>query len=62
MTPLPSGGEGLGALCEGLATGVPALVILNLSATGLTDDHIPALRALSQVSDHGVSVTTFNTT
>ena len=45
-----SGGEGLGALCEGLAMGAPALVILNLSATGLTSDHVPALRALSHVS------------
>ncbi len=44
-----SGGDGLGALCEGLATGAPALRILNLAACGLTEDHVPALHALSVV-------------
>ena len=46
---LLAGGEGLGALCEGLGTGLPCLIILNLAATGLTEDHVPALKALCQV-------------
>ncbi|GAX83285.1 hypothetical protein CEUSTIGMA_g10711.t1 [Chlamydomonas eustigma] len=45
----PLGGDGLGALCEGLATGAPALRILNLSACHITDEHVPALHALAQV-------------
>ncbi len=44
----PLGGAGLGALCDGLQHAA-TLRILNLAATELTPDDVPALHALSLV-------------